>query len=168
MDQWIFDSTQRIKVFFCYFLIFATFFIFSDIMVYFYTKSLYQPITGYEVNCINPEITVLTAEASNSTGNLGGIIKNTTNEKMEEQYIKFEFYTPRDVKMGTKYLKVDSLEPNGQQEYEFGFRYDNIEHVKISRATEEEINTARTTQFELDSTYGPSGFILGVISHKNK
>ncbi len=44
LSIWIFNSRPRIKVFLCYLLLFITVFVFSDIMIYLYTKSLYQPM----------------------------------------------------------------------------------------------------------------------------
>ena len=118
LDIWFFDRRPRMKVFFCYLLIFVFFFIFSDIMIYNYTKSLYQPMTSYEINVISPEVTVTTAEASNVNGNVKGTIKNTTEEMIENQYLKFDFYTPRDINVGTKYIKIHNLYPEEQKNYE--------------------------------------------------
>ena len=89
LDIWLFDSRPRIRVFFCYLLIFVFFFIFSDIMIYNYTKAMYQPMTSYEVNVTSPEVTVQTAEASNVNGNVKGTIKNTTEEVIDSHYFKF-------------------------------------------------------------------------------
>lgn len=166
LDIWIYNSRPRMKVFLCYFLIFITFFIFSDIMVYFYTKSLYQPMTSYEIMSQTPEITVSVAEASNTAGNIKGTVKNNTSGIIEDQYLKFEFYTPRNVDMGIKYLKIDYLEPNAVQDYEMGFKYDNIDSVKISVAEAEEIENATEVQLKIDPIYEPSGMIGGVISGK--
>lgn len=166
LDIWIYNSRPRMKVFLCYFLIFIVFFIFSDIMVYFYTKSLYQPMTSYEIISQTPEITVSLAEASNTAGNVKGTVKNNTNETITNQYLKFEFYTSRNVNIGIKYLKIDSLEPNDVQNYELGFKYDNVDSVKISIAETEEIENATEGQLKIDPIYEPSGMIGGVISGK--
>ena len=102
LSIWIFNSRPRIKVFLCYLLLFITVFIFSDIMIYLYTKSLYQPMEKYEVNIEAPQVTINVAEASNVNGNVKGTIKNTTQEKITDKYIRFDFYTPREVNEGTK------------------------------------------------------------------
>ena len=102
LSIWIFNSRPRIKVFLCYLLLFITVFIFSDIMIYLYTKSLYQPMEKYEVNIEAPQVTINVAEASNVNGNVKGTIKNTTQEKITDKYIRFDFYTPREVNVGRK------------------------------------------------------------------
>ena len=139
LDIWFFDRRPRMKVFFCYLLIFIAFFIFSDIMIYNYTKSLYKPMDRYEINVEGPKVTIQTAEASNVNGNVKGTIKNTTEEKIDNQYLKFDFYTPRDVKVGTKYIEVNKLYPEEEYEYELGFRYDNVSYVKVSMVDAETI-----------------------------
>ena len=138
LDIWIYNSRPRMRVFLCYLLIFVVFFIFSDVMIYFYTKSLYQPMDSYEINVTEPEVTVTLAEATTMNGNIKGTIKNTTNETIENEYLKFEFFTPRDVNVGVKYLEIDRLEPGEEKKYEMGFRYENVTSVEISKATEED------------------------------
>ena len=46
------------------------------------------------------------------------------------------FYTPREVNVGTKYLKIDGLEVNEEKQFELGFKYDNVSNVKVSMAGE--------------------------------
>ena len=75
LSIWIFNSRPRMKVLFCYVLLFITVFVFSDIMIYLYTKSLYQPMEKYEVNIEAPQVTISVAEASNVNGNVKGTIK---------------------------------------------------------------------------------------------
>ena len=163
MDIWMYNSRPRMRVFLCYLLIFVAFFIFSDVMIFFYTKSLYKPIENYEVLVTTPQITVTLAEASNVNGNLKGAIKNNTNETMENQYIKFEFYSPRDVKMGTKYIEVGTLNPEEEKQYEFGFKFEKVSSVKISTATAEEVASATTEELEILPTFGPAGLLSAII-----
>lgn len=163
LDIWIYDSRPRVRVFLCYALIFIGFFIFSDLMIYGYTKTLYKPMTSYEVNITSPEVTVQTAEASNVNGNVKGTIKNTTDENIENKYLKFDFYTPRDINVGTKYIKIDNLSQGEEKAYEVGFRYDNVTYVKISMIDESEAAKATPEELEINPVYGPAGLISGVI-----
>ena len=163
LDIWIYDSTHRIRVFLCYLLIFVAFFIFSDVMIYFYTKSLYRPIENYEILAENVEVTITQAEASNVNGNVKGTVKNNTNETITNQYLKFEFYTPRDVNIGTKYLKIENLNPGEEKQYELGFRFDSVSSVEISDASEEEAETAAPEELEITPVFGPAGLISVLI-----
>ncbi len=159
LSIWIFNSRPRIKVFLCYLLLFITVFIFSDIMIYLYTKSLYTPMEKYEINTETPLITVNTAEASNMNGNVKGTIKNNTQEKMIDKYIRFDFYTPRDINVGTKYLKIDGLEVNEEKQFELGFKYDNVSNVKVSMAGEDDLLKATPEELEFTPAFGPAGIL---------
>ena len=163
LDIWIFNSRPRMKVFACYALIFIAFFIFSDVMIYGYTKSAYKPMTNYEVQVTSPEVTIQTAEASNVNGNVKGTIKNTTDEMIDDKYLKFDFYTPRNINVGTKYIKLENFEQNQERNYEVGFQYDNVTSVKVSMVDLEE--STKTTQKELETSEacGPAGLISTVI-----
>lgn len=157
LSIWIFNSRPRMKVFLCYFLLFITVFVFSDIMIYLYTKSLYQPMENYEINVETPQITVDVAEASNVNGNVKGTIKNTTQEKIIDKYVRFDFYTPRNVNIGTKYLKIEKLEIDEQVQFELGFKYDNVSNVKISMAADDDLLKATPEELEIIPTFGPAG-----------
>ena len=134
LSIWIFNSRPRIKVFLCYLLLFITVFVFSDIMIYLYTKSLYQPMEKYEVNIEAPQVTINVAEASNVNGNVKGTIKNTTQEKITDKYIRFDFYTPREVNVGTKYLKIDGLEVNEEKQFELGCKSFNGRRGRFTKS----------------------------------
>ena len=157
LSIWIFNSRPRMKVFLCYLLLFITVFVFSDIMIYLYTKSLYKPMEKYEINIEAPQVTVNTAEASNINGNVKGTIKNTTQEKIADKYIRFDFYTPRNVNIGTKYLKIDNLEVGEEKRFELGFKYDNVSNVKISMAADDDLLKATPEELEVVPAFGPAG-----------
>ncbi len=159
LSIWIYNSRPRMKVFLCYLLLFITVFVFSDIMIYLYTKSLYQPMEKYEVNMKAPQVTISVAEASNVNGNVKGTIKNTTQEKIIDKYIRFDFYTPRNVNVGTKYLKIDSLEVGEEKQFELGFKYDNVNNVKISIAADDDLLKATPEELNFTPAFGPAGIL---------
>ena len=166
LDVWIYDSRPRMKVFLCYLLIFIAFFIFSDVMIYLYTKSLYKPINNCEINSKNVEVIIEKAEASNVNGNVKGKIINKDEETVENKYLKFDFYTPRNVKVGTKYIEINNLHQNDEREYELGFKYDNVSNIKISLIDKEEVTNATPEDFKIDPVYGPAGLIsLLILGH---
>ncbi len=163
MDIWMYNSRPRMRVFLCYFLIFITFFIFSDVMIYLYTQSAYKPIEN-EIISINPEITIETAKASNASGTVKGTIKNNTNEAMTNQYLKFDFYTPRNVNAGTKYLKISQLNSQEEKKYELEFRYDNVNFVKVSTVSEDQVKGSTVEELEVNPVIGTTGLMMGILS----
>ena len=96
-------------------------------------------------------------------GNIKGTIKNTTNEAIENEYLKFEFFTPRDVNVGVKYLEIDRIEPGEEKRYEMGFRYENVTSVEISKATEEDTLQATPEELEISPIIGPFGIIGAIL-----
>lgn len=162
-DTWFIDRRPRIKVFTRYVLIFISFFIFSDVMIYGFTKSVYKPMEKYEVNVTSPIVTVEKAEASNVNGNVKGTIKNTSYEDLNGKYLKFDFYTPRDVNVGTKYINIGDMAHGEEKKYELGFKYDNVTYVKISMVDNEQISKATPEELEINPTYGPAGLISAII-----
>lgn len=163
LDVWIYNSKPRMRVFLCYLLIFVAFFIFSDIMIYLYTKSLYQPIENYEIQVNDAEVTVIETGVSNVNGNIRGTIKNTTDETFASKYLKFDFYTQRDVHAGVKYLKIGYLNPEEQKNYKLEFRYDNVNSVEISMVDEQEVKDSTPEQMQPTLMIGPAGMLSGIL-----
>ncbi len=164
MDIWMYNSRPRIKVFLCYFLIFIAFFIFSDIMIFLYTKSSFKPMESYEIQTTSPEITVSLAESSKASGNVKGTIKNNTEEELVNKYIKFDFYTPRDVNVGTKYIKIDKLEKDEEKNYELGFRYSDVSSVKINVVEEDQAKNATAEELEISPVITTVGLIGKILA----
>ena len=163
-ETWIFDSTNRMKVFLCYLLIFIIFFIFSDVMIYVYNRAMYEKIEDCQIAESYPIVVAVDeAIASNVNGSIKGNIKNAGNELIKEKYLKFDFCTSRNVVVGTKYIEINYLNSDEQRNYEMGFKYDNVESVKISVVSKEEANSATPEELEKNPIYGPAGLISGII-----
>ncbi len=69
------------------------------------------------------------------------------------------FYTPREVNVGTKYLKIDGLEVNEEKQFELGFKYDNVSNVKVSMAGEDDLLKANPEELEVTPAFGPAGIL---------
>ncbi len=163
MDVWMYNSRPRMRVFLCYLLIGVVFFIFSDVMIYCYNRSLYQPMENYEIQAYSPEVTVTLAESSSANGNIKGTVHNNTNELLQDQYLKFEFYTPRDVLAGVKYLEIGELEAGVTKNYELGFRYDNVSSVEITNVEKEQVAKATPEELEVSPVIGTVGLLGGIL-----
>ena len=163
MDIWMYNSRPRMKVFLCYFLIFIAFFIFSDIMIGLYIKSSFKPMESYQILTNIPEITVSLAESSRTSGNVKGTIKNNTNENIANKYLKFDFFTERNVNVGTKYIKVDNLAPEEEKNYELGFRFSDVKSVQINFVDESEAQNATAEEFEVSPVITTTGLISGIL-----
>jgi len=83
------------------------------------------------------EIKITQLTSLNNYTTMLGTLKNTTNEIVANQYLKFDFYTERDVNVGTEYVKINSLNPGEQKDYDIHFKYDNVSSVEISMVNQE-------------------------------
>lgn len=140
----------KLKKYLLYVIIIVSFWIFSDILIYISINSTYANVNT-KVYSISPEITVGESKATYVNGFVKGNIKNNTDSIINNKYLKIELYSPRDVKLGTKYIKIDNLDVNKYQEFEMWYKFTDVEYANISvtdnieNATEEEFLSQETT-----------------------
>ncbi len=124
---------DKMKSFLMYFLILVVFYIFSNIMINAFLKVSYSDMNGYEIN-VNSEqlfVDVTEAKSSKRNGYINGIIKNNSEEKVENKYLKITLLSKRNVTMGEKYVKIDIIEPKQLRKFEVKFDNDNVKTFKI-------------------------------------
>ena len=123
----------RIKTFFIYFILVIAFFIFSQIAIYVAINTTYE-YKSVEINTIiHTEVEV---QATSINGFATGKIKNNTENKIKNKYIKIECYSKNNVLMGTKYVKIDELNANEEKEFEIRFNYNKVDKAKVYLADE--------------------------------
>ena len=115
---------SRMKTFFKYAMWVILFFIFSEIMININLETVYRNI-GRKDNL--PQITIYQAQATKVNGRIKGTIKNQAENKIESKYIKVDFYSERDVLLGTKYIDVSAMRENETQDYEMSFTNEKTE-----------------------------------------
>ena len=57
---------------------------------------------------------------------------------MDAKYLRFDFYSPRDVLIGTKYIDISNLEVNQKKPLEMYFKLENVDYFNISLVNEKE------------------------------
>ena len=65
-------------------------------------------------------------------GYIKGSIKNNTNDIINKKYVKIDLYSPRDIKLGTKYVKIENLEKNNFQNFDMWYKYTNVKYAIIT------------------------------------
>ena len=110
---------SRMKTFFKYAMWVILFFIFSEIMININLETVYRNI-GRKDNL--PQIK--------------GTIKNQAENKIESKYIKVDFYSERDVLLGTKYIDVSAMRENETQDLELYFKLQNVDYYEMSFTNE--------------------------------
>lgn len=119
---------SRLKTFFMYAVWVLVFFIFSQVMIYVAIN------TTYKYKNIEVRTSIIT-EAEVQATSINGFAKckivNNTQSDIENKYIKLECYSKNDVLMGTKYIKIDKILTNEEQEFEVRFNYSRVDNAKI-------------------------------------
>ena len=119
-------NMSRMKTFFKYAMWVILFFIFSEIMININLETVYRNI-GRKDNL--PQITIYQAQATKVNG-------NQAENKIESKYIKVDFYSERDVLLGTKYIDVSAMRENETQDLELYFKLQNVDYYEMSFTNE--------------------------------
>ena len=126
-------NMSRMKTFFKYAMWVILFFIFSEIMININLETVYRNI-GRKDNL--PQVTIYQAQATKVNGRIKGTIKNQAENKIESKYIKVDFYSERDVLLGTKYIDVSAMRENETQDLELYFKLQNVDYYEMSFTNE--------------------------------
>lgn len=58
----------------------------------------------------------------------------THGQELKGKYLKFDFYSKRDVFLGKKYIEINEIESNGKQSIEMFFKLHDVSYYKVSVA----------------------------------
>ena len=136
------------KKFFIYFLLIVAFYIFSQIIIHFAISTTY----GYKNVEIKSSI-LMNAEvqATSVNGVAKGKIINTTDNAIENKYIKINCYSKKDVLMGTKYIKIDKIDAKEEKEFEVRFNFNRVEKAVIDIVDEQALTDEVVSPEQLQS-----------------
>lgn len=142
----------KLKKYLRYIILIAAFWIFSDILIYLSINTTYASVDT-RVYSISPEVIVGESKATYVNGYVKGSIKNNTDSIINNKYLKIDLYSERDVNLGTKYVKIENLEPARYKEFEMWYKFTDVDYANISvvdnveNATEEEFLSQETTSY---------------------
>ena len=122
---------DRVKTLFKYALWLVLFIIFSEFLINVGLNSTYKSIERKD----NVEqVNIYQAEATLVNGRIRGLIKNTNGE-LSGKYVKIDFYSERDVLLGSNYVQIGNEE---EQSLEVLFKQDNVKSYEISIVAQKE------------------------------
>lgn len=122
---------DRVKTLFKYALWLVLFIIFSNFLINVGLNSTYKPIERKD----NVEqVNIYQAEATLVNGRIRGLIKNTNGE-LSGKYVKIDFYSERDVLLGSNYVQIGNEE---EQSLEVLFKQDDVKSYEISIVAKKE------------------------------
>lgn len=122
---------DRMKTFFKYIILLVLFYVFSNAMINAFLKVSYKDVKDYEINVEGAFVDVTEAKVSKRNGYINGIIKNNTNNIIENKYLKFSMLSKNGKVLGEKYVKIDKIEPEQLRKYEVKFDYKNVKTFRI-------------------------------------
>lgn len=139
------------------FLLFIFMFVFVTYMSHALLMSTYTLISESEVINESPKIEILEARASSINGFVIAKITNNTEAKIDNEYIKLDFFSKYDNNLGTKYLKVSNLGIEESQEFKLDHTYEGV--TKVVGTVVEELDPSYNVSYQLSDT---EKFALGV------
>ncbi len=135
----------RLKTFLIYALIIIVFYFYSNLMIQIGIKATYRTIEKGEILTSQPKIEVQDAKATYINGYIEGKITNNTQNTINNKYIKIDLYSENDIYLGTKYIKIQNLEVNKEEQFRMAFKYADVKSFKIRLVDEAE--DAKEEQF---------------------
>ena len=122
---------DRMKTFFKYILAIVLLFVFSNLVINGLLRTSYNKIKDYDIDVSGLYIDITEAKASSWNGNIKGIVKNNSDQVVENKYLKVSMLSKNKRILGEKYIKIDKLEPEELKKFEVSFDYDNVKSFKI-------------------------------------
>lgn len=126
---------DKMKTLLKYALWIIGFFILSDFLISVGLDSNYRDIERKDEIS---QVAIYQAEATKVNGRIRGIIKNSEPEELSGKYIRFDFYSKRDVYLGKKYIQINELEKGETQAFEIFFKLQDVNYYKVSITNEKE------------------------------
>lgn len=119
---------SRMKTFLKYALWIIGFFIFSDIIISIGLNSQYRDIENN--GKLDDRISIYQSEATSVNGRIRGTITNSGEDDLSNKYLKMNFYSKRDVFLGTKYIELGKIEKNKTKNFEAFFKLKDVAYYK--------------------------------------
>lgn len=127
---------ERMKTFFTYILIGILFFLYSNFMINLGMKAIYRTIPEGTITSENIKVTE--AKATYVNGYIEGVYTNNLENKLgNDEYIKIDIYSKRNILLTTKFIKLDELEPNATQNFRIAYKATDTNRFVIGVADEE-------------------------------
>ena len=125
---------DRMKTNFKWVLIIIAFFFLSNLAINWIINDSYRDMASFKVETGFPKITISESKKTNVNGYIVGKITNNTGARIDDKYIKFDFYNKNGTYVGTDYVEIDNLKTGEEREFEHRFRYSKVESFTVDFA----------------------------------
>lgn len=153
---------SRMKTFGIYLLIFVGFYIFSNIIAYFYIQSTYEAIEANVIESNNITVEVDEAKATIVNGYIEGKVSNTTDKDIQSKYIKIDLISKRENTILTKYIEIDELKSGETKEFKLNFQAENIKKFKIE-VVENAVNNSNSQIINIGNLTGKETMVMMAV-----
>ena len=107
------------------------FFVFSNFLINMCLETSYS-----EINCKKDsnmsQVEITDAEATKVNGRIKGKVVNSQDNKIKNKFLKFDFFSKRDVLLGSKYIDVSTLRENETKDIDMHFKLQDVDYYKMS------------------------------------
>ena len=137
---------KRMKTFFIYLILFISFYIFSNVMIYLNIRSISKDIGNGNIDFQNPEITIEEAKASRVNAIIKGKIKTNAEQPVQYKYIRVDLLSDKGKVLNSRFIDLSQVADN--EEKEFAVRT-NTENVKGYRLVLTDINDTNAIDIKM-------------------
>ena len=120
---------DRMKTLLKYALWVILFFIFSEFLITVGLNSSYNDMKRKDKTS---QVQIIQAQSTLVNGKIKGIIRNSESDNLNNKYVKIDFYSKRDNKVGTKYIEITTVKPEDTQEFSTNFELQDVTSYEIS------------------------------------
>ncbi len=120
---------KRMRTFLKYALWVILFFIFSEFIINVGLNSSYKNIKRKDETT---QVQMEVAQATLVNGRMKGTITNTSDDYLTGKYVRIDFYSKRDVLVGTKYIPITTTEATTYQEFSAYFELNEVTSYNVS------------------------------------
>ena len=119
---------DRMATFLKYAIWIVLFFIFSEFMIKLNLETNYNAL-GRKDNIA--QVKVYQAEATRVNGRIKGNIFNDENNKIENIYLKIDYYSTNNNLLGSKYIDVSNMRDNETRNFEAYFKLNDVKYYEM-------------------------------------
>ena len=109
-----------------------------------------------------PTVNVAEAKVTYVNGYVKGNIYNDTLDTINGKFLKIALYSPRNVHLGSKYVKIDNLESKKSQDFEMWFKYTDVGYCNITVVDNAEDASEKAFLSEETKYYMVLGFLVSL------
>lgn len=126
---------NRMKTLLKYALWVVLFFIFSELLINIGLNSSYKKM---ERRDNISQVQIIEAKSTLVNGKVKGTITNSEEDYLTGKYVRIDYYSKRNILVGTKYIAIETTENNTTQNFNTYFELQGVTSYEISIVDEKE------------------------------